>query len=51
MRNGSCVRTLLGHEGPVWCIVRRGNTLASASQDRTVRKILANLHPYPSAGS
>lgn len=36
MNNGSCCRTLIAHEGPVWALVRHENILVSASQDRTV---------------
>ena len=36
LRQGKCIRTLLGHQGPVWTIVLRGSTLLSASQDNTV---------------
>ena len=37
IREGVCARTLLSHEGPVWCLVRRNNTLVSGSQDRTAK--------------
>lgn len=36
MNTGSCCRTLIAHEGPVWALVRHENILVSASQDRTV---------------
>jgi len=35
---GQCIRSLLGHLGPVWAMVRRKNMLVSVSQDKTVFK-------------
>lgn len=37
IRNGSLQATLSGHEGGVWALQYTGNTLISASTDRTIR--------------
>ena len=31
------MKTLLGHDGAVWSMVRHDNTLVTGSQDRTVK--------------
>ena len=44
LRKNTCVRTLFGHEGPVWAMAQKQNLLATASQDKTVSdEILVNL--------
>ena len=43
LREGSCLRTLLSHEGPVWAMVLQQNLLVSGSQDRTVSYIILLL--------
>lgn len=37
LQNGKCLKTLLGHDGPVWSIVRYDHILVSGSQDKTVK--------------
>ena len=37
LRTGTTSRTLLGHAGPVWCMVRRGPILVSGSQDKSAK--------------
>ena len=46
MNNGTCCRTLIAHEGPVWALVRHENILVSASQDRTVGGCLADVMAF-----
>lgn len=36
----SVCRILIGHEGPVWAIERKGDFLVSGSSDRTVSKLM-----------